>query len=149
MFKKKGHQEQHEFNERVCECLEEVGEEITKRPLNQSALDKAKQAVDEGLRLIGERQKLIKIANRSEFGWGIMAEYQADELASGSDDERKLKKAERATERKVWKRRKTTRMARSQQLPGGPPAVTTWTKQGGGQLGQQVPAKGQTTLPRL
>ena len=68
MFRKKGHQEQHEFNEHVCECLEVVGEEIKKRLLNQSVLDKAKQAVDEGLQLIGEREKLIKITNRSNFG---------------------------------------------------------------------------------
>ena len=42
IFRKKGHQEQHDFNERLSECLEEAGEEITKRPLDQSALGKAK-----------------------------------------------------------------------------------------------------------
>ena len=99
-FKKKGHQEQNDFNERVWVCLEEARDEISKRPLEQSALDKAKRAVDEGLRLISERQKLVKIADRSEYGWGVVAEYQADKLASGSDDERKFEKAERATEKK-------------------------------------------------
>ena len=62
-LEEKGHQEQHDFNERLSECLEEAGEEITKRPLDQSALDKAKRAVDEGLCIISERQKLIKIAD--------------------------------------------------------------------------------------
>ena len=56
-FRKKGHQEQHDFNERVSECFEEAAEEIAKRPATESALDKAKQAVEEGMRLIGERQK--------------------------------------------------------------------------------------------
>ena len=37
------------------------------------ALDVAKQAVDEGLKLISERQKLINIADRWEYGWGVMA----------------------------------------------------------------------------
>ena len=65
------------FNEHLSECLEEAGEEITRRPLDQSALDKAKRVVDEGLRIISERQKLIKIADRSEYGWGVVAEYHA------------------------------------------------------------------------
>ena len=90
VFRKKGPQEQHEINKHECKCLEAVREEISNRPLNQLALDKAKHGVDEDLWLIGERQKLIKIADRSDFGWGVVAEYQAEELASGSDDERKL-----------------------------------------------------------
>ena len=35
-----------------------------------------------------------------------MAEYQADELASGSDNARKLVKDEKAAERKVLKRKR-------------------------------------------
>ena len=124
-FKKKGHQEQSDFNEHVCECVEKAQDKIVKRPLEQSALDNAKRAVDEGPRLISERQKLIKIADRSEYGWGVVAEYQADGLASGSDDERKLEKAELAAEKKVMKRKKSTRMSnggtmvRSRQAFGG------------------------------
>ena len=52
IFKKKGHQEQHEFNEKISECLEEAADEISRRPCTESALDKARQSIDEGLRLI-------------------------------------------------------------------------------------------------
>ena len=52
------------------------------------------------MRQISERQKLIKIADRSEYGWGVVAEYQANELESCSEDEKKLEKAERAAERR-------------------------------------------------
>jgi len=34
-------------------------------------------------RLLTERQKLIKIADHSEHGWGVVAEYTANELAVG------------------------------------------------------------------
>ena len=95
---------------------------------------KAKEALDEGLRLIANRQKLIKIADRSEYGWGVVAEYEADDLASGSEDEKRLEKAERAAEKKALKKRKTaagtssrgsstrftkTAVGNAQQLPVG------------------------------
>ena len=48
------------------------------------------------MKLLSERQKLIKIAYRSEFGWAVVAEYTADELAEDSDDKKRLEKAEKA-----------------------------------------------------
>ena len=38
----------------------------------------------------------MKKAHHSKFGWAFVAEYEADELASGSEDERRLEKAEKA-----------------------------------------------------
>ena len=69
------------------------------------------------MRQISERQKLIKIADRSECGWGVVTEYQADELESCSEDEKKLEKAERAAERKVMRKRKSTRPGSEGALP--------------------------------
>ena len=54
-------------------------------------VEKAKTAVEEGEKLINERQKLIRIADRSEHGWATVEEYEEDELAEDSDDEKKLK----------------------------------------------------------
>ena len=50
-------------------------------------IDKAKKAL-EGEELIINRQKHIKVADRSEFGWATVEEYVADELADNSDDEK-------------------------------------------------------------
>jgi hypothetical protein len=55
---------------------------------------------------LARRQKLIKLADRSESGWAVVEEYDADALADNSDDERKIEKAEKAAERKLAKRRK-------------------------------------------
>ena len=63
-FWRKGHQEQHYYNERVAKFLEEAVDEISKRPVIESALGKARQAIKEDLKQTIERQKLIKIGYR-------------------------------------------------------------------------------------
>ena len=55
----------------------------------------------EGERLLVARQKAIRIANRSEFGWATVDEYEEDELAENSDDEKRLYKAEMRAGRKL------------------------------------------------
>ncbi len=71
-------------------------------PDKPQALKLGQEAVKKGRSLLAERQKLIKIADHSEFGWGVVAEYTANELAADSDDE----KAEKAAERKAAKRKR-------------------------------------------
>ena len=80
--------------------IEEAG------PSTAPALERAKEALKKGRKFISDRQKLIKIADRSEHGWGVVQEYTADELAEDSGDEKRLEKAERAAELKAAKRRK-------------------------------------------
>jgi len=61
--------------------------------LSQCGLRKVQLTMEEGMQLLKLRQKAIKLADRSEFGWSLVAEYDADELADDSDDERKIEKA--------------------------------------------------------
>lgn len=128
-FKKRGHQAQSEFNDHVAECMERATTAVARRPTDESTLAKAKEALEEGLVLIASRQKLIKIADRSEFGWAVVAEYEADDLASGSEDERRLEKAEKAAEKKSLKKRKATAGASSRggatKMPYRSPAAVT------------------------
>lgn len=53
--------------------------------------------------LIQQRQKLLKLADSSELGWKVVKEYQSNPLASDSEDEKKMYKAELRAERKVRK----------------------------------------------
>ena len=62
-------------------------------------IERAQEALAKGMKLLAERQKLIKIADRSEYGWGVIVEYTAD-------DEKRLEKAEKAAERKAAKRKR-------------------------------------------
>ena len=45
--------------------------------------------------MLSERQKLIKIADRSESGWLAAQEYMADEIAEDTADEKRKARVER------------------------------------------------------
>ena len=66
-----------------------------------ATLDKAMEAAKEGKQLLLQRQKYIKMADRSEHGWKVVQEYETDYLAADSGDEKRIAKAEKAAEVKV------------------------------------------------
>ena len=72
---------------------------------------KAKEELAEGMTLLHNRQKLIKLADKSEFGWATVQEYIDDELADDEADASKIKKAEKRAGARVKslqkKKRKT------------------------------------------
>ena len=71
------------MDEAVAEAehqIEEAG------PSTVLALERAKEALKKGRKFISERQKLIKISDRSEHGWGVVQEYTADKFAEDSGD---------------------------------------------------------------
>ena len=79
-FKKKSHEKQYSFNEQVCDKLvDSVTSALDQTP---PAIEKAKTLIKEGEKLIDVRQKHIKIADRSEYGWATVAEYEEDELSA-------------------------------------------------------------------
>ena len=101
-FKRKGNEEQATFNAKLDETVADVESELTEAgPAAAPALQRAMEAIKKGRKTIAERQKLIKIAERSELGWGVVAEYTSDELAEDSDDEKRLERAEKAAEQKA------------------------------------------------
>jgi hypothetical protein len=71
-FKKKGHEKQFQFNEAVKDKMDEAAAALKQVP---PAVEKAKTALAEGEKLVEERQKQIKLADRSEFGWATVEEY--------------------------------------------------------------------------
>ena len=89
-FKRKGNEKQHQFNELVQDKIE-AAQNLSSAPL---AIEKAKEALKEGEKLMKDRQKLIRIADRSKYGRATVSEYEEDELAEGSDDEKRLYRAE-------------------------------------------------------
>ena len=108
-FRRKGNEEQFKFNASVDEHLGAAKKELSKlEPQTEdenNTIARSKAHLDEGMKKIAVRQKHIKIADRSDLGWAVVEAHMDDELASHSDDERRLYKANREAQQAV-KRKK-------------------------------------------
>ena len=93
--KRKGNQQlDHEL-----EVLDKFHEALS--ALRSKSYKKVKAALEEGMGVVFKRIKAIKFADKSEFGWQTVNEYLSDELASDSDDEKRMYRAERGAEKKI------------------------------------------------
>ena len=116
-FKREGNEVQYKFNSKLQDTLVEA-----KSHLETNAVDKAKASLSEGMSMVTERQKLILLADKSEFGWKTVQEYTQHELADSEADGKKIRRAgERAEKalksaaaKKSAKRRPFLRSYRSQ-----------------------------------
>ena len=90
-FKKKSHEKQFQFNATVMDKMEEATAALQQTP---PAVEKAKTSLEEGMTSLKTRQKHIRIADRSEYGWAAVEEYVEDELADGEDDEKRIQRAD-------------------------------------------------------
>jgi len=89
----------------------------------RETLQKARDELDKGLTLLAGRQKRIKLADRSEYGW---AEYEDDELASDEDDAKRIEKAEKTVAAKALKKKKAPNLRANRQVQGRQPGA--WGK---------------------
>ena len=89
VFKKKSNEDQYKAATKLLESLEDA-----KDSLESNDVQKAQQAIEEGIVNVKERQKLILLADQSKYGWNTVKEYIQHELAENSDDEKKIYKAE-------------------------------------------------------
>ena len=78
---------QHVLKEELKEKIDEAIPLLEK----QESVERAKELLKKGSEMIAERQKLIKIADRSEQGWKTAQEYERDPVASDSDDEKRIR----------------------------------------------------------
>ena len=92
-IKYKGNRKQFEVNLRLDNILSQI-DESAGCPADIHKL------VAEANLIIKKRQKLIKIADKNRDGWLIVQEYVTDDLASDSEDEKKIRKAKAAAEKK-------------------------------------------------
>ena len=99
--KRKGNQQQLDHSLQVLDRLDEASD-----ALKQKSYEKVKVALESGADLVSKRVKAIKLADKSEFGWATVNEYLSDELASDSDDEKRIYRAERRAERKINKEKR-------------------------------------------
>ena len=67
---------------------------------NKEDTEKIVQLASEARRLIKKRQKLIKRADKNKDGRLVVEEYESDDIASDTDDAKRLKKAKSAVEKR-------------------------------------------------
>ena len=94
----KGNKKQFEFCRDFVEKLDNAIEKV------DNNVNEAKELLNNGKKLISERIKLIQFAGRE--GWLAAAEYNSDELADNSDDEKHMLRVVRTAETKLNKRKK-------------------------------------------
>ena len=62
--------------------------------IENQKLEYGQEVTEEGLTRIKHRNKVIKLADSSDGGWETVKQYQPNPLASESENENKLQKAE-------------------------------------------------------
>ena len=96
-LKYKSNSRQFVHNAEVQDHLLDVIAYLSTEQVDSSA---ALASAKDALAAVQKRQKLIKLADKSEAGWLAVEEYESDELADESDDKKRIKKAEEKASRK-------------------------------------------------
>jgi hypothetical protein len=80
--------------------------------MNSQKVVAEKEKISEGIGIVQERQKMIKLADTSDLGWKVVQEYESNPIADDSEDEKRmnraLSKAERKAKSEKAKRRQRT-----------------------------------------
>ena len=108
----KGNRIQFEFNTQLLDCLDLAISNLSEGSLLavQEHLQKAKSDLE-------KRFKLIGFADKSPAGWAAAEEYESDELAENSEDEKKLRAAERRALTKIKQKSSKPRVSRFSNAP--------------------------------
>ncbi|VDI40303.1 Hypothetical predicted protein [Mytilus galloprovincialis] len=88
-FKFNGNQVQHEFNSDIDYEVSRI-----KRAAEREDYSKVRDICSDIRDKFHKRNKCIKIADKSPAGWDTVKEYMSDDLASDSEDEKKIRSAE-------------------------------------------------------
>ena len=87
-----GNIDQFRHNNEVMHSIERAANAVIKGDGEASI-----RALNEGKKLISNRQKLVRLADREEKGWRFVREYVKDNIADDSDDEKQIRRARKTT----------------------------------------------------
>ena len=88
-FKFQGNKDQFLFNSEIQGPLDDTDNFLAGRDV-----EKAGEKVEELKKSLRHCQEIIKLADKSEAGWLAVKEYQTEELASNTEDEKRIRKAQ-------------------------------------------------------
>ena len=100
-FNYKGNRVQFEFNLNVLDQIETASKNLRAGKVSSATSD-----LEEAKKLIDKRNKLVRFADKSPAGWTAVEEYESDELADDSEDEKKLRSAEKRALSKIREKKR-------------------------------------------
>ena len=111
-FQRNGNENQYKHSVKVISKLKEARSILENPDMNSQQVVAAKEKISEGIGIVQERQKMIKLADTSDLGWKFFQEYERNPIAYDSEDEKRtnraLSKAERKSKSEKAKRRLRT-----------------------------------------
>lgn len=106
-FKFKGNQVQFELN---AEVIDDINSAI--KHIDSERYTRAVSILKTAASTLKKRNKHIRIADKSEGGWKTVDEYVSDEVASDSEDEKRIRAADLRAVRKIKSSRKEGKVSR-------------------------------------
>ena len=98
-FNHKGHQEQFLFNETVKDNIAAATRQLGKiepSDREKAVIEKAKEELQEGAAALVDRQKMIRLADVAENGWGAVQEFKGlYEFADNEEENNKMANSDR------------------------------------------------------
>ena len=113
-----------------------------KAHIKKEAVEKAKDSLSEGTLLLTNRQKLILLPDKSEFGWKTVEEYSQQGLAENEDDGN-IRRAEERGEEAL--KSASTRKTAKQVSSGSALRVHVFLHREGGFFRVEVPGVASVT----
>jgi hypothetical protein len=92
-FQRNGNENQYKHSAKVMSKLKAARSILENPDMNSQQVVASKEKISEGIGIVQERQKMIKLADTSDLGWKFVQEYERNPIAYDSEDEKRTNRA--------------------------------------------------------